>query len=108
MRVGEFLDPNNIAADDTRDITNVTFTRATPTAPDFTYNLQVPTQVDSNTNYASGSIMVEVVDHDVDDGYQLSDNKTATVAVYRLTTLSINSASAQIREGEELVLYCDF
>ena len=100
---GEFLDPANIAADDTRDLTNVTFTRATPTAPDFTYNLDVPTRVDPNTSYASGSIMVEVVDRAINDGYQLSDNKSATVAVYRLTTLSIDSANAQVREGEELV-----
>ena len=100
---GQFLDPTNIAADDTRDLTNVTFTRATQTATDFTYKFNVATMIDSNPNYASGSIMVEVVDRAGDDRYQLSDKKTATVAVYRLTTLLIDSASAQVREGEELV-----
>ena len=100
--IGDFYDKTNLDQDGAMEIPNVTFTRATPTAPDFTYTWNVPTKEDDSVT--SGEIQIEIVKRVATGGdYQPHDtNNTASVAVYNKVTLSVASNSATVREGEEL------
>ena len=100
--IGDFYDKTNLDQDGAMEIQDVTFTRATSTAKEFTYTWNVPTKEDDSLT--SGEIQIEIVKRVATGGdYQPHDtNNTASVTVYNKVTLSVASNSATVREGEEL------
>ena len=110
--IGTFLEVTNAGASGAeRTINNVTFTRSAADQP-FTYTLAIPTRIDSNLT--SGSFTVELIDNTSDPKiYTINQNdKSATVTIYRLTTLSIAppNTQAEVNEGDSLnfIVTADF
>ena len=98
---GSFLDVTAGASDMTRSIENVSFTQSASDQP-YTYTLSIPTVADDNLPSGSFSVLLEsnstLNTYDVDE-----NNKTATVTVYKVSTLSLSTSKTQANEGEELV-----
>ena len=97
---GNFFDPDGGPAVGSNRPVDVTFTESNGT---YTAPLIIKTKID-NAN-ASGEIEVELIDESTTNSYNIvDDQKTATVQVYRVRTLSIASAVPHVIEGvNELV-----
>ena len=95
-----FFDPDGGAAAGRNRVVDVTFTESNGT---YTAPLIIKTKEDRSN--ASGEIEVELIDDSTTNSYNIVDEqKTATVQVYRVRTLSITSAVPHVIEGvNELV-----
>ena len=107
---GNFLDETTNKSGEAKLIQNVTFSYS-KTEQTNTYNLEIHTAVDSNSS--SGEIEVEIMVNSESHTYNVDSNKSsASVAVYRIPTLSIYppNSEAQVDEGGELkfIVFADF
>ena len=97
----DFLDPDDGASGMDRKIENVRFAQSAESQP-FTYNLRIKTKTDT-THFETGTISVELKENSQADTYNLTPNEnTASVTVYRLTTLSIAPPNSSVNEGGTL------
>ena len=107
---GNFLDETFNKSGEAKLIQNVTFSYS-KTEQTNTYNLEIPTIVDSTSS--SGEIEVAIMVNSESYTYNVDSNKnSASVAVYRIPTLSVSppNSEAQVTEGGELkfLVFADF
>ena len=83
-----------------KSIQNVEFTRPEGTTEPYSYTLSIPTKIDPAVS--SGAITVELLanSNTNENTYTIgSEKNTATVSVYKVTSLSITTAIAEVAEG---------